>query len=80
MSHPDSINQICLCLSNVDPFKSGTEDQRNKVHRTHVLVLELLAAVCLVPKGHPRILEAFDHYKEVKGIGVVDSASLSIVL
>ena len=78
MRHPDTINHICFCLSNVDPFKvcdcprrpnrhmsqSGTDEQRSKVHRTHVLVLELLAAVCLVPKGHPRILEAFDHYKE----------------
>ena len=28
MGHPDTINQICYCLSNVDPFKSGTEEQR----------------------------------------------------
>ena len=65
MSHPETIKQMGLCLSNVDPQKCTSDEQRNKVYRTHVLVLELLAAVCLVPKGHPRVLEAFDNYKEV---------------
>lgn len=29
-----------------------------------MLVLELLAAVCLVPSGHKKVLEAFDNFKE----------------
>ena len=66
MGHPDTIRQICLCLRDVDPFHSGDEALRTKRFRTHVLVLELLAAVCLVPKGHPRILDAFEHYKDVR--------------
>jgi hypothetical protein len=35
--------------------------------RTKALVLELLAAVCLVRDGHDIILAAFDNLKEVKG-------------
>jgi len=34
--------------------------------RTKALVLELLAAVCLVRGGHEIILAAFDHFKEVR--------------
>jgi len=33
--------------------------------RTKALVLELLAAVCLVKGGHEIILSAFDNFKEV---------------
>ncbi len=33
--------------------------------RTKALVLELLAAVCLVSGGHDIILAAFDNFKEV---------------
>lgn len=33
--------------------------------RTKALVLELLAAVCLVRGGHEIILAAFDNFKEV---------------
>lgn len=33
--------------------------------RTKALVLELLAAVCLVRGGHEIILSAFDHFKTV---------------
>lgn len=36
-----------------------------RTYRTHILVLELLAAVCLVPKGHARILQAFDTFQKV---------------
>jgi hypothetical protein len=56
MAHPDSINQICLCLQDVDPF-SGSVDQDDLARRfrTHILVLELLAAVCLVPSGHRKV-------------------------
>lgn len=35
--------------------------------RTKALVLELLAAVCLVRGGHEIILSAFDNFKEVGG-------------
>lgn len=34
--------------------------------RTKALVLELLAAVCLVRGGHDIILSAFDHFQEVR--------------
>lgn len=34
--------------------------------RTKALVLELLAAVCLVRGGHDIILSAFDNFKEVR--------------
>lgn len=35
--------------------------------RTKALVLELLAAICLVKGGHQIILAAFDNFKEVCG-------------
>lgn len=35
------------------------------LRRTKALVLELLAAVCLVRGGHDIILAAFDNFKEV---------------
>jgi len=35
------------------------------VCRTKALVLELLAAICLVKGGHEIILSAFDNFKEV---------------
>lgn len=35
------------------------------IFRTKALVLELLAAVCLVRGGHEIILSAFDNFKEV---------------
>lgn len=40
-------------------------------HRTKALVLELLAAVCLVRGGHDIILSAFDNFKEVKCVFVL---------
>ncbi|XP_014252298.1 formin-like protein CG32138 isoform X2 [Cimex lectularius] len=48
----DGINGIALSLTHKSP-------------RTKALVLELLAAICLVKGGHEIILEAFDHFKEV---------------
>ncbi|CAH1396203.1 unnamed protein product [Nezara viridula] len=48
----DAINGIALSLTHKSP-------------RTKALVLELLAAICLVKGGHEIILEAFDHFKEV---------------
>lgn len=37
-------------------------------YRTKALVLELLAAVCLVRGGHDIILSAFDNFKEVREV------------
>lgn len=36
--------------------------------RTKALVLELLAAVCLVRGGHDIILSAFDNFQEVRRV------------
>uniref|UniRef100_A0A4W6G2G9 Formin-like 2b n=1 Tax=Lates calcarifer TaxID=8187 RepID=A0A4W6G2G9_LATCA len=52
MSHPHAVNEIALSLNNRNP-------------RTKALVLELLAAVCLVRGGHEIILSAFDNFKTV---------------
>ncbi|XP_038134199.1 formin-like protein 1 [Cyprinodon tularosa] len=52
MTHPRCVNEITLSLNSRNP-------------RTKALVLELLAAVCLVRGGHDIILSAFDHFKEV---------------
>ncbi|XP_020653645.3 formin-like protein 1 isoform X5 [Pogona vitticeps] len=54
MNHPTCVNEITLSLNNKNP-------------RTKALVLELLAAVCLVRGGHDIILAAFDNFKEVCG-------------
>ncbi|KAI1896503.1 hypothetical protein AGOR_G00095450 [Albula goreensis] len=54
MVHPRCVNEITLSLNNKNP-------------RTKALVLELLAAVCLVRGGHDIILSAFDNFKEVCG-------------
>ncbi|KAG8446966.1 hypothetical protein GDO86_014418 [Hymenochirus boettgeri] len=56
MSHTSCVNQITLSL-------------RNKNPRTKALVLELLAAVCLVRGGHELILSAFNYFMEVSGEG-----------
>ncbi|CAL1587723.1 unnamed protein product [Knipowitschia caucasica] len=52
MSHPSCVNEITLGLNSRNP-------------RTRALVLELLAAVCLVRGGHDIILSAFDNLREV---------------
>ncbi|XP_034395197.1 formin-like protein 1 [Cyclopterus lumpus] len=52
MTHPRCVNEITLSLNSRNP-------------RTKALVLELLAAVCLVRGGHDIILLAFDNFKEV---------------
>nr|XP_056719298.1 LOW QUALITY PROTEIN: formin-like protein 1 [Euleptes europaea] len=54
MNHPACVNEITLSLNNKSP-------------RTKALVLELLAAVCLVRGGHDIILAAFDNFREVCG-------------
>ena len=45
-----------------------TENDLFCPHRTKALVLELLAAVCLVRGGHDIILSAFDNFKEVREV------------
>uniref|UniRef100_A0A1B6DWK9 Formin-like protein n=1 Tax=Clastoptera arizonana TaxID=38151 RepID=A0A1B6DWK9_9HEMI len=50
--HTEAINSIALSLV-------------HKSLRTKALVLELLAAICLVKGGHEIILSAFDNFKEV---------------
>uniref|UniRef100_A0A672F9B9 Formin-like protein 1 n=1 Tax=Salarias fasciatus TaxID=181472 RepID=A0A672F9B9_SALFA len=52
MTHPRCVNEITLSLNSRNP-------------RTKALVLELLAAVCLVRGGHDITLSAFDNFKEV---------------
>uniref|UniRef100_A0AAR2IKE1 Formin-like 1a n=1 Tax=Pygocentrus nattereri TaxID=42514 RepID=A0AAR2IKE1_PYGNA len=54
MSHPQCVNEITLSLN-------------NNSARTKALVLELLAAVCLVRGGHEIIISAFNNFKEVCG-------------
>lgn len=52
MEHPSAIKCISLSLN-------------HQSQRTKSLVLELLAAICLVKGGHELILSAFDHFKDV---------------
>ncbi len=52
IGHKDAINSIALSL-------------KHKEYRTKSLVLELLAAVCLVDGGHSIVLRAFDNFKDV---------------
>ncbi|XP_052246158.1 formin-like protein isoform X2 [Dreissena polymorpha] len=52
IAHTHAINCIALSLN-------------HRSMRTKALVLELLAAVCLVSGGHEIILSAFDNFKEV---------------
>uniref|UniRef100_A0A8B9YHV6 Formin like 1 n=1 Tax=Bos mutus grunniens TaxID=30521 RepID=A0A8B9YHV6_BOSMU len=56
MNHPACVNEIALSLNNKNPRTKAL-----------ALVLELLAAVCLVRGGHDIILSAFDNFKEVCG-------------
>ena len=71
MAHPQTIDQICLCLANVNPFTTDERaDLLKRKYRTHILVLELLAAVCLVPRGHSRVLASFDNFKRMAGESV----------
>lgn len=54
IQHHEAIN--CIALSLI-----------HKSLRTKALVLELLAAICLVKGGHEIILGAFDNFKKVIG-------------
>jgi len=52
MQHREVINYIAISIT-------------HKSLRTKALVLELLAAICLVTGGHQLILSAFDNLKEI---------------
>ncbi|KAM9368983.1 LOW QUALITY PROTEIN: formin-like protein 1 [Phaethornis superciliosus] len=80
-SHKDDVHLCIMCLRAIMNYQSGfslvmnhpacvneiTLSLNNKNARTKALVLELLAAVCLVRGGHDIILAAFDNFKEVCG-------------
>ncbi|KAJ3613346.1 hypothetical protein NHX12_019596, partial [Muraenolepis orangiensis] len=51
LAHPQSINTISQSL-------------RTANVRTKVAVLEILGAVCLVPDGHKKVLQAMAHYQK----------------
>ncbi|KAJ8346130.1 hypothetical protein SKAU_G00303230 [Synaphobranchus kaupii] len=51
LAHPQSINTISQSL-------------RQDNTRTKVAVLEILGAVCLVPDGHKKVLQAMVHYQK----------------
>ncbi|XP_066141423.1 disheveled-associated activator of morphogenesis 1 [Euwallacea fornicatus] len=51
LAHPTSINTIAQSLS--------TENIKTKI-----AVLEILGAVCLVPGGHKKVLDAMHHYQK----------------
>jgi len=75
----DDIHVCILCLRAIMNNKHGLSNViqkqeainaialslRHKSLRTKALVLELLAAICLVQGGHAIILKAFDHFKDV---------------
>uniref|UniRef100_A0A2K6TL80 Formin like 3 n=1 Tax=Saimiri boliviensis boliviensis TaxID=39432 RepID=A0A2K6TL80_SAIBB len=79
VSQKDDVHVCILCLRAIMnyqvwgksallslPHHQGTPLLlNNKNPRTKALVLELLAAVCLVRGGHEIILAAFDNFKEV---------------
>lgn len=50
LAHPTGINVIAQSLS--------SENTRNKI-----AALELLGAICIVPGGHKKVLEAMLHYQ-----------------
>ncbi|VEL11287.1 unnamed protein product [Protopolystoma xenopodis] len=52
--HPNAINVIALCFLHPN-------------YQTKTLVLELLAALCLIENGHHRVLSSFDNLKREMG-------------
>ncbi|XP_067869288.1 formin-like protein 1 [Heterodontus francisci] len=81
VSQKDDVHVCIMCLRAIMNYQSGftlvmeheqcvneiTLSLNNKSARTKALVLELLAAVCLVRGGHDIILSAFENFKEVCG-------------
>lgn len=62
-SHPQCVNSMSL---SAHPRTAHSKSYLIVFIRTKALVLELLAAVCLVRGGHEIILSAFDNFKTVK--------------
>lgn len=54
LAHPSSIKIIAQSLSADNP-------------KVKMAVLEILGAVCLVPGGHRKVLEAMLHFQEYAG-------------
>ena len=54
LSHPTCLNVIAQSL-------------RTNCIRTKIAVLEILGAVCLVPGGHRKVLQAMLHYQQYAG-------------
>lgn len=73
LAHSESINVIAQSLS--------TENIKTKV-----AVLEILGAVCLVPGGHKKVLQAMLHYQKYASertrfqVGALAAASLFMLL
>ncbi|GCC18221.1 hypothetical protein chiPu_0017852 [Chiloscyllium punctatum] len=82
VSQKDDVHVCIMCLRAIMNYQSGftlvmeheqcvneiTLSLNNKSARTKALVLELLAAVCLVRGGHDIILSAFENFKEVANV------------
>jgi len=54
LAHPSGVNVIAQSLSANDA-------------RTKVAALEILGAMCLVPGGHKRVLQAMLHFQQYVG-------------
>jgi len=54
LAHPSGVNVIAQSLSADDS-------------RTKVAALEILGAMCLVPGGHKRVLQAMLHFQQYVG-------------
>ncbi|GCB73383.1 hypothetical protein scyTo_0002514 [Scyliorhinus torazame] len=84
VSQKDDVHVCIMCLRAIMNYQSGftlvmeheqcvneiTLSLNNKNARTKALVLELLAAVCLVRGGHDIILSAFENFKEVASFAI----------
>ncbi|KAB0390776.1 hypothetical protein E2I00_011197, partial [Balaenoptera physalus] len=79
VSQKDDVHVCIMCLRAIMNYQPGPHppllrglpvrkgQPAPSLPRTKALVLELLAAVCLVRGGHDIILSAFDNFKEVCG-------------
>uniref|UniRef100_A0A674EKW9 Formin-like 3 n=1 Tax=Salmo trutta TaxID=8032 RepID=A0A674EKW9_SALTR len=70
VSQKDDVHVCIMCLRAIMNYQVLTGEIHYQSHphvtnNTQTLVLELLAAVCLVRGGHEIILSAFDNFKEV---------------
>uniref|UniRef100_A0A8C2UA26 Formin like 1 n=1 Tax=Coturnix japonica TaxID=93934 RepID=A0A8C2UA26_COTJA len=77
VNQKDDVHVCIMCLRAIMNYQSGFSLVMNhpacvneitlSLNNRNALVLELLAAVCLVRGGHDIILAAFDNFKEVCG-------------